>query len=416
MKSFLTTIALIIFFAFQSAARNVMTWIPVYGISDCKALLNDATKSEWIKNGVTHIGLQFWVPGDNGAAVFVTDYQFKYKAATISQDVQDFVAWGKANNIKVMMCFHNIRSNDFDWTYTQQVINTYPNQTVASIKQIVDFYGLDGVDIDFEGTGNYASDKPAFVNFLDTLGSALHQSGKQLSVDMFSTPCYNAPNPSWESAMAPHVDFMNIMGYSDTYEADETLFGYCPQTPSEKDVYAFRYSYIENYLTAKQGVASSKLCYGLPAWVDEWGGQCLQAHILDITDISAAGGLAIWDLQLSAGGFWTDPRSWDLIRMFRQDSTSASIHAHIKACEKVTAISDVLEKKGHIYYDADHQVMNLAGMPGDLYLYSASGVLEKNWHIQAGENVSLVNMRSSFYIAKFQTSSDIYTEKVNLLR
>ena len=416
MKSFLVTLTLIISLIFQSSGRNVMTWVPAYASSNCKAILNDTIKSQWIKNGVTHIGLQFWVPGDNGSVVFLTDYQLTNQAATISQDVQDFVAWGKANDIKVMMCFHNVRSDGFDWTYAQQVINSYPSKTVGSISQIVDQYGLDGVDIDFEGTGDYTSDKPAFVNFLDTLGSALHHSGKELSVDMFSTPCYNAPNPSWESAMAPHVDFMNIMGYSDTYENNNTVFQYCPQTPSERNIYAFKYSYIEKYLTVKQRVASSKLCYGLPSWADKWGGQCLQAHILDITDISTAGGIAIWDLQLTSGGYWTDPQSWDLIRMFRQDSTYDQIDAHFQVCENITAISDVTEKARHIFYDSDHQIMNLAGLPGDLYLYSATGALSKSWHVQAGENVSLVNMGNSFYIAKFQTSSGIYTEKVNLVR
>ncbi len=389
-----------------------MTWIPAYGTSTCKALMNDATKSQWIKKGVTHIGLQFWVPGDKGSVVFVTDYQFTYKAATIGQDVKDFVAWGKANNIKVMMCLYNVRTDNFDWNLTRQVINTYPYNTVGSIMKIVEHYELDGVDIDFEGTGDYNSDKSAFVSFLDTLGSALHQSGKELSVDMFSTPCYNAPNPSWESAMAPHVDFMNIMGYNDTYEDNNTVFQYCPQTPSEANNYVFRYSYIENYLTVKQEVASSKLCYGLPSWVDEWGGQCVHSHILDIADISLAGGIAIWDLQLGGGGFWTDPQSWDLIRMFRLDSTAAQMRSHIQACGETTSIDDLIEKTHHIYYDSDNQLINLSGLSGDLFLYSATGVLERSWYVQAGENVSLTDMSNSFYIAKFQTLSGIYTEKI----
>lgn len=394
-----------------------MTWIPVYGIDNCKAMMNDATRSEWIKNGITHIGLQFWVPGDEGAVVFATDYQFTWKASTIDQDVQDFVAWGNANNVKIMMCFHNIRDYDFDWSYSQQVINDYPYETVDGVMDIVNHYGLDGVDVDFEGIGDFSSDKNAFVSFLDTLGKALHESGKELSVDMFSTPCYNTPNPSWESAMAPHVDFMNIMGYNDTYENNTTLFAYCPQTPSESNIYAFKYSYIENYLTVTQGVVSSKLNYGLPAWLDQWGGDCLQEHILDIIDISEAGGIAIWDLGLGGGGFWVDPVSWDLIRMFKENQTSLQIRSQLSVCESsVTSVVSKEDTKPSMYYDYKNQVLVLPDMAGDLYIYSTSGILEKSSRVQVGEHVSLSTLRNGLYIVKFNTQSGVWSERINVLK
>src|SRR5436190_24234476 len=101
MRASIITLILFFFLSIPSFGRKVMSWIPVYGIGNCKALMKDATKSEWFKNGLTHIGLQLWVPGDNGEVVFGTNYQFTYKAATISQDVQDFVTWGNANNVKI---------------------------------------------------------------------------------------------------------------------------------------------------------------------------------------------------------------------------------------------------------------------------------------------------------------------------
>jgi hypothetical protein len=416
MKRYLTTLLLFLSLSLPSFGRQVMSWIPVYGIDNCKSMMNDATKSQWIKNGITHIGLQFWVPGDNGAVVFVTDYQFTWKAATISQDVQDFVTWCHANDIKIMMCLHNVRSGDFDWSYTQQVINDYPDETVTNAMQIVDLYGLDGVDIDFEGTDDYTSDKPAFVNFLDLLGDALHEDNKELSVDMFSTPCYNSPNPSWESAMAPHVDFMNIMGYNDTYENNNTLFSYCPMTPSESNSYAFRYSYIEEFLTETQMVPSSKLNYGLPSWVDEWGGQCLQENILDILDVSSAGGIAIWDLQLGAGGFWTDPVSWDLISKFKDNYTSAQIRSQLSICGIPTGIANTDHTMAKMYYAAAEQLLHLPERTGDLYLYSPTGVLEKSWPINGVETVSFNNLNNGFYIVKFETPSGVFSERISLFK
>ena len=393
-----------------------MTWIPVYGIETCKTLMNDETKSEWIKNGITHIGLQFWVPGDGGAVTFVTDYQFTYKAPTISQDVQDFVTWGNANHIKIMLCFHNIREEGFDWDYTHQVIHDYPEESVANIMQLVGQYGLDGVDVDFEGLGDFTSDKPAFVNFLDLLGEALHEDEKELSVDLFSTPCYNAPNPSWESAMAPHVDFMNVMGYNDTYEDNNTFFSDCPLTPSESNIYPFKYSYIENFLTQKQGVASVKLNYGLPAWFEEWGGQCLQENILDILDVSAAGGIAIWDLRLYAGGFWLNPVSWNLINRFKNGNTSAEIRSQLAICEEtVTTVEDAHEKPA-IYYDASSQLLHLPDLSGDLHLYSPTGVLEKSWFVKGAETISFADRNNGFYIVKFETTSGVFSERIVLFK
>ncbi|MBC7485991.1 MAG: hypothetical protein H7282_04495 [Cytophagaceae bacterium] len=64
MKLHLTTLLLFLSLSLSSFGQQVMTWIPVYGIGNCKTMMNDATKFHWIKNGITHIGLQFWVPGD----------------------------------------------------------------------------------------------------------------------------------------------------------------------------------------------------------------------------------------------------------------------------------------------------------------------------------------------------------------
>jgi len=416
MKTKIITLALFLFFSLSTFGRNVMTWIPAYGTSKCKALMNDATTSDWLKNGLTHIGLQFWSPGDNGAVVFVTDYNYTYKASTISQDVTDFVTWGKANNVKVMLCMYNAREADFDWSYVQTIINDYPDETVTSIMAIVNNYNLDGVDIDFEGVGDFASDKNAYIHFLDILGSALHDAGKELSVDMFSTPCYNAPNPSWESAIAPHVDFMNIMGYSDTYENDNTLFQYCPQTPSEANTYPFRYSYIENYLTVKQAVSSSKLNYGIPSDVESWGGQCAHENILDIMDVSSSGGIAIWDLQLEANGIWKQQVTWDLISMFKNNKTSSQVRSNLLVCGIATSVVAGKEVQSPLFYDSLHKVVSVSGEEGQVMLYSSNGSLTNRWQVKAGEDVNLCNVANGFYIVRFNCKRGEYSIPISLFK
>ncbi|HEY8400397.1 MAG TPA: glycosyl hydrolase family 18 protein [Cytophagaceae bacterium] len=414
MKTINTALILILFFSFSAFGRNVMTWIPIYGIDNCKALMNDPVKSEWLKNGLTHIGLQFWVPGDNGEVVFVTDYQFTYKAATIGKDVTDFVTWSKANNVKIMLCLHNVRYEDFDWALTKKVIYDYPEETVNNIMEIVTSYNLDGVDIDFEGIGDFTSDKEAFVDFLNKLGDTLHATGKELSVDIFSTPCYNSPSPAWESAMAPYVDFMNIMGYNETYENDNTLFQYCPQLPSEVNIYPFRYSYIENFLTVKQGVSSEKLNYGLPGWVAEWGGQCAQGNILDIMEISESGGIAIWDLQMNGNGFWKHSDTWELIAGFKNNHTASQVREGLSVCGKATSIEDTKAEASPIIYDAHNKLMKFSTGQGEAFLYSSNGVLLRTWKINVDKEIDLKGHGYGFYILKLHSKNSVFIKKFSI--
>lgn len=416
MKNKIITLTLILFFSLSTFGRNVMTWIPTYGTDECKALMNNSTTSEWLKNGLTHIGLQFWVPGDNGSVVFVTDYQYTYKASTISQDVTDFTTWGKANNVKVMLCVYNVRDADFDWTYAQKAFKDYPAETVTNIMSIVNNYNLDGVDIDFEGSGDFRSDKTAFTHFLDLLGTALHNAGKELSVDIFSTPCYNAPNPSWESAMAPYVDFMNIMGYADTYENNNTLIQYCTQTPSENNTYPLRYSYIENYLTVKQAVTSSKLNYGIPSDVESWGGQCAQENILDIMDVSNSGGIAIWDLQLEANGIWKQQVTWDLISMFKNNKTSSQVRSDLLVCGVATSVDEPGKNDSPLIYDSLNKIVKCSGQEGQILLYTTSGSLKNSWQVKKGEDVSLSNVANGLYIIRFNCNRGEYSIPISVFK
>jgi chitinase len=416
MKAKIIILAQFLFFSFSTFGRNVMTWIPTYGTTKCKALMNDPTTSDWLKNGLTHIGLQFWVPGDKGAVEFVTNYQYTYKASSISQDATDFAAWGKANNVKVMLCIYNVRDADFDWTYARQAFNDYPTQTITNIMSIVNNYSLNGVDIDFEGSGDFRSDKTAFVHFLDLLGAALHAAGKELSVDMFSTPCYNAPNTSWESVMAPYVDFMNVMGYADTYEGNSTLIQYCTQTPSEANTYPLRYSYIENYLTVKQAVSSSKLNYGIPSDVASWGDKCPHENILDIMNISSSGGIAIWDLQLDANGIWKEEVTWDLISMFKNNKTSSQVRSDLLVCGLTTSIDEPNKDGSPLIFDSLHQVVKCSGEEGQVLLYSTNGALTNSWKVKEGEEVSLSNVANGFYILRFHGKTGEYSIPISLLK
>jgi hypothetical protein len=408
---------LLIAISFSSFGKNVMSWIPIYGIAQSKVYMNDETKTKWLKDGLTHIGLQFWVPGDSGKVEFLTKHQFAWEAGTIDQNTKDYVAWGKTNNVKIMLCLHNVRENDFDWNYTKLIIDSFPNETVASLVALVESYGLAGVDLDLEGFGDYGSDKAAFINFTDTLGKALHNIGKELSLELVSTPCYNFPNPSWESDLSPHVDFMNLMGYADTYEKDSTLFGWCPVTPTEANSYPFQYSYIENFATVTEGIPSSQLNYGISGMDSEWGGDCVHKHLIDVANISSGGGIAIWDLRLTGQGLWLEESTWEMIEMFKNDSTGNAMAKVADACHDLVT-SSVFETSNDspVTYDGVNQIVNFSNSNGIAAFYSVSGSLLAEHNINGDQSISITGLSNGIVILKYQTNKGLFAEKLILSR
>ncbi|MCX6181694.1 MAG: glycosyl hydrolase family 18 protein [Bacteroidetes bacterium] len=412
MKTSLKTIALLkvcLLISTLCAGRTVMSWIPVYGNSACKTNLFNSSKKTWLKDGLTHIGLQFWVPGDSGKVVPMTNYQYKNQAGTLPTDIQNYVTWGNTNGVKIMLCIYNVRTNGFDWSLTQNVINNYPTQTIANLVAIVQSYGLDGVDVDFEGVGKYAADKAAYVSFIAALSLELHKIGKELSLDMFSTPCYNFPNPSWDSDLSAYVDFVNVMGYDKAYEKDVTLFAYCPETPSEANSYALRYSYMEHFATVNEGLPSAKLNFGIPGTKSTWGGDSLYTHLIDIASISSKGGIAIWDLRLTGQGLWLQEKTWELLAMFKNNSTADQMKAKVS---NTLSTAEIVAKVNPVLYDSVNESITFSSSTGIAYLYDITGELQGQWQINEGQSISLSDKISGTYLLKFESDNDCFVLKL----
>ena len=388
-----------------------MSWIPVYGNTISKANVFNTSKATWLQNGLTHIGLQYWVPGDNGDVVFRTNYQYQNQAATIASDVQDYVTWGKNNGVKIMLTLHNVHANGFDWSLAQKVINDYPTQTIANLISIVNTYDLAGVDIDLEGVGAYGADKAAFISFVDALGKALRNINKELSVALFSTPCYNYPNPSWESDLAPHVDFMNIMGYAESYEKNTKTYPSCPVTPSEANAFVHRYSYIENFATVTEGIAESKLNIGIPGTVTSWGGDSLYTHLCDIASVSSTGGIALWDLRLTGKGLWLEEKTWELIGMFKDGATVQQLQNKINSTNTVSTPS-VKDKNNPVHYNYINETINFSSSNGVAYLYDVTGQLIEQITIKENDMISLSEKSTGVYILKYYSDNDSYVLKI----
>ena len=53
---------------------RVMTWVPPYATSKCLDRLNESFGGVGMKNGLTHLGLQFWRPSEKGKIQLVDDF------------------------------------------------------------------------------------------------------------------------------------------------------------------------------------------------------------------------------------------------------------------------------------------------------------------------------------------------------
>lgn len=318
--------------------------MPPYGASGVIFLLEDESHDTWIQDGITHIGLQFWVPGDNGEVVPISDYNYSWHG-DFNEHAQKYVAWGNDNDVNVMLCFFNVHEDDFDWEVARKAYIDYPDETIDNLVSKVNTLGLGGVDIDFEAGEGYLHEKTQFLSFIEKLGDTLHSINKVLSIDVAGTPCFGFPGPSDVGELAAYVDFINFMGYSNYYQSNTESFQWCTRAPSEAGKPVFSYSYIYDYAVNQQGISPSQLNYGAPTWkLDDvpsgyWGDKFLDGHLQDIQSIHPDVGIALWDLQLNAGGMWQTDEAWEYLQDFKNKTpvTGNEEHEFVGAFYSMTA-------------------------------------------------------------------------------
>ena len=144
-----------------------------------------------MKNGLTHLGLQFWRPSEKGQIKLVDDFK-PIEHSTIIQ----FQKWGKTHNVRVLLCVYNGYKEGWNWELAKTAFDSHRKQFIATLVSETVRHQLDGIDIDFEGKGTRDADKKAFFEFIKELSFALKAKGKELTVDSFAYK-WNAPNQGW---------------------------------------------------------------------------------------------------------------------------------------------------------------------------------------------------------------------------
>ena len=268
-----------------------MTWVPPYATSKCLDRLNESFDGVGMKNGLTHLGLQFWRPCEKGKIKLVNDYK-----PIDDSTIINFRKWGKAHNVQVLLCVYNGYKDGWNWDLAKIAFDKYRKNFISALVSETVRLQLDGVDIDFEGKGDRESDKKAFFKFIKELSYALRAKGKELTVDSFAYK-WNAPNQGWWKMMLPHIDALHVMGYSETGSKSTSWRSY-------------------DFLKAAAGKYSYKLLIGIPSHTNNWEKASVQEHLKWIEKDSSVG-LAIWDAQLKDSK-WRTKEIWETISKISQ--------------------------------------------------------------------------------------------------
>ncbi|MBP5350791.1 MAG: hypothetical protein J6Y56_02385 [Fibrobacterales bacterium] len=284
--------------------QQVMTWIPPYSLDEAdQAISRHGAK---FAKGLTRIGLQFWVPTYSGGVAYETANGVSSERPINDNEVAHFAEWAHNNKIAVLLCVYNMQGN-FNWSLASSAFKANNGETFANaLVAEVDRLGLDGVDIDLEGNGDFGSDKTAYNAFLRTLASKLHAKNKVLTVDTFHSTCYNAPNMSWWGDWVGVVDNIHSMGYEDLYEGSTTAL--CDVSN------IFKYSTQHGY-AVQQGHPAGMLLLGMPS-AASWGyGGQGSLPINHVAEAKAVGtGIAIWDFPgMGEQSNWTTDALWNSI-------------------------------------------------------------------------------------------------------
>jgi hypothetical protein len=269
-----------VFLAERGHAQNekgqgrVMSWVPPYAVEACRKSLDQSFDGIVLKEGLTHLGLQFWVPTEDGGVKFVDRFK-PIGDATVSS----FRKWGEANGVKTMLCVYNTSTKGWDWELARSAFEKNRDKLVEVLVSETLRLKLDGVDIDFEGKGNRDKDREAFISFIKELSRRLREGGKELTVDTFAYK-WHAPNQRWWAELLPHIDGLHVMGYSETGAGATDWRSY-------------------EFIAKAGGQHSSKLLLGVPSHLAKWQRKSAFQQVSWIGSKSLMG-LAIWDLQLQA--------------------------------------------------------------------------------------------------------------------
>ncbi len=275
---------------FHDYRYPVTIWVPPYAVAKSKEQILASFDKVGMKDALTHLALQFWVPTKQGGIE-----QVKFDEVTDSA-ITELRDWGHQHGIRVLLCVFN-GAQTWDWPLAQAAFAQHPDTFVKSLVTEMERLDLDGIDIDLEGNGSFDTDKESFVSFMTALSKRLHDRGKHLTVDSFAY-VWNAPNQSWWNDLFPLVDALTTMGYQETGSTAPKWQAYAAQKKAA-------------------GSYAARLQIGMPSGKAEWLGNTALEQ-LEWLHKDASTGIAIWDAQLRSPA-WQTSAVWQAIQGIRDN-------------------------------------------------------------------------------------------------
>lgn len=296
----------------STGSIEIMTWVAPYAIEECQAVVEADFGECDAEDGLTRVGLQFWIPDWDGTIAYQNLGPW---GNPDDADVIWWRDWCTANGIECLLCIYNNDGSTWNWDLARAGFVDNRTTFVAALVAEMERLNLDGIDLDLEGIGNLNGDRAAYDQFVHDLWVELDARGKTLTIDSFHY-IWNAPNQDWWSDWLGEVDNIHSMGYDDLYEGGT---GYQ------------KYSFQQNAgYTA--GYAGNVVLMGMPSWLASWGvsagyGTSAQAHVQEVRySIAEPTGIAIWDLQLDA---WQDSDLWCEIVALRGSDPATGVEGGV---------------------------------------------------------------------------------------
>jgi hypothetical protein len=271
---------------FKKYSRAVITWVPPYQTKTSKVRLQEQTAEHDPGAVLTHVGLQFWSPSLDGGVRRVTHYDKLTDAL-----IEEWRDWCHTRGIRALLCVYN-GEEKWDWPLAQAGFAKNPEKFAAMLVAEMELHGLDGIDLDLEGNGDFPADKAPFVAFVQRLSTELRSRGKQLFVDTFAYK-WNAPNQTWWPELFPLVNGISSMGYEETGARSTGWRAYATQGQAA-------------------GANAAKLQIGLPTHLDRWQESSALEHVQWFAAEANRPGVALWDGQLQ-GSAWRSAELWQVL-------------------------------------------------------------------------------------------------------
>jgi hypothetical protein len=309
-------------FTTYTMAANVITWVPPYSIPECKNTLEADFGGIGMKDGLTHLALQFWVP--NGPEVA----KIQVYGNISDDDIIWFRDWGRQHDIKVMLCIFNAE-NGWDWDLGVNSFVNNQDDFVASVLAEIDRLELDGAEIDIEGPGAGNEYQDEFHTFCTRLADSLHPQGKHVTVASFAY-IWNAPNSDWWPGLMEVVDGITSMGYDEIGRNADGWASYAGQKELAPN--------------------PSKLMIGMMGGNNSWQGNNALEQ-LDWVVEDGECGVAIWDAALG-GSLWESAEAWEKLALIKN---SGDTTVHTFYTEKTGPLGETLnaDTRNHILTVAD---------------------------------------------------------------